>query len=994
MLGSRYNTFRVLLLVSISLWTLNLTSQTSVLRHYSIKEGLPSSECYNIFQDSKKYLWIGTDAGVVRFSGYEFRTFNSSKGLVDNTVFKIHEDRKGRIWFATYSGKMCYYSYDTDSIYSIPVNVQLSDLVKSFPLDFTFDHSDTLYISNYLCGYIKVFPPFYKELKNYHFNTNEIYLNELDKHSFIFGNDFEDIISIPKKMGISFRDKFNKPFKSSSPPLYLNRVLTHVSAIKKKNGDYLITDGTSILKANKTGFTILLDSIKDYQSKGAILNITIDSKNRVWVNTKGHGSYIYKDADFTSTPEICLPNLTVSYVLEDEDKGIWLSTIEEGLFYIPSFEFSFFNKNSGFNLDKVLSIFKYQTKLYALTIDNNLNVVDLSKKKHQYVEAKFNYASWYLAGSDSLLLCCGSDPLMINLKTKEKKVLWRTINGVYTIASVKKAIPYTSESFLGFNSREVFSIDKNTAECKRIKIDIPSPFSLCVDNDRILVGTKEGLFSLKDKELTYLGDKYPVLKNRIIDIVKSGDNLYFATRGAGVICMRKGKILQQFNESNGLPSNICTSMIKDDQGKIWVGTNRGIFKVEFKNDLFSINTMNLANGFVSNEINQLIKENELLYFATSSGIGVVNVEELYTEKSNIPLYIENFVVNGERKRSDSSYVFLHEQNSIKIYYKAICLKNEGDLKYKYRLEGLDTNWTYTKDVFAQYTVLQPGRYKFVVYVLDPSGLIPFKSKTISFQIEAPFWRTWWFLLFVFSLIIFGGVLFYYNRVAAVRKQEAEKTLIHKKIAESELKALRTQMNPHFIFNAINSIQSFVLKNDAQSAHKYLTKFARLIRSVLENSKRETILLSQEIESLTLYIELEALRSSFSFDFSINVHTSTNTDSVFVPPMLIQPYVENAILHGLMPLTERRGQLNIDFSQEGTILKCKIEDNGIGRKAAEEIKRKKTKTHISMGMSVTQERLEILNKQNGVPTQVNIVDKIEEGQVTGTIVEICIDLKNN
>jgi len=477
-------------------------------------------------------------------------------------------------------------------------------------------------------------------------------------------------------------------------------------------------------------------------------------------------------------------------------------------------------------------------------------------------------------------------------------------------------------------------------------------------------------------------------------MVKSGDNLYFATRGAGVVCMRNGKIVQQFNEDNGLPSNICTSMIKDDEGRIWVGTNRGIFKVEYANNQFSINTMNLANGFVSNEINQLIKYKDLLYFATSSGIGVVNVEELYKEKNNVPLYIENFVVNGERKHPSRNYVFSHHQNSVKIHYKAISLKNEGDLKYKYRLEGLDTNWTYTKDVFAQYTVLPPGKYKFVVYVLDPSGLKSLKSQTISFQIETPFWKAWWFFIVAFLLAVLVVVLFYFNRVSAVRKQEAEKTLINKKIAESELKALRTQMNPHFIFNAINSIQSFVLKNDAQSAHKYLTKFARLIRSVLENSKRETILLSQEIESLTLYIELEALRSSFSFDFSINVHTNTNTDSVFVPPMLIQPYIENAILHGLMPLTKRRGQLNIDFSQEGTILKCRIEDNGIGRKAAEEIKHKKSKTHVSMGMSVTQERLEILNKDNGAPTTVNVIDKWYKEEAEGTIVEICIELKNN
>ena len=203
-------------------------------------------------------------------------------------------------------------------------------------------------------------------------------------------------------------------------------------------------------------------------------------------------------------------------------------------------------------------------------------------------------------------------------------------------------------------------------------------------------------------------------------------------------------------------------------------------------------------------------------------------------------------------------------------YKGIDVKSEGDILYKYRLIGLENDWTYSKNIFVQYTTLPPGKYQFVVYALNSNGEASVKPASIIFIVSTPFWKQWWFIV---TLIILVGIITYYvitKRVQSIQKKEEEKTRFNKLLADSELKALRAQMNPHFIFNAINSIQNFVLKNDSKSAQKYLTKFARLIRSVLENSKYELVLLSKEMQALELYIELEALRASFSFDYEINL----------------------------------------------------------------------------------------------------------------------------
>lgn len=972
----------------VLVWPAILFSQNTVIKHYSVIDGMPSSECYDVMKDTKGYMWIGTDAGVVRYDGYRFKTYNSSKGLLDNTVFKILEDNHGKVWFLTYSGRLFYYLYKTDSIYGIPANKLLSETIKRFPIDFEIDDSDKIYISNYTSGFIEVSPT-YDKIKSVVKNNNTIFIKEVDSQHILYGRDFKFSLERPSNVDFAFYP--DKPGSGKSYPNFkLSSVVSHVSAAKLDDENYIITDGTSLVKFNQYSSQVLLDSMPDFQSLGMIISVFHDKENNVWVNTAQHGTYVY--SDFKNKPLHFLENLTVSSVCENEEGGFWITTIENGLYYLPSLKLKFLNRSTGLSTDKTLSIYKYKNKLFARTSDNVLNEIDLSQQKIS-VYSQNHSSAWSLGGKDSIMIDCGVIPVMINLETKEEKQLWiKTKSGVILPPSVRKVIDYNEEYYLGFGVVDVFLLNKKTGECVTIHENFPTIFSIYYDGERILIGTKEGLYSLQNNKVEYFGNYYHLLKNRITDITMSNDVLFLATKGAGVVCMKGKKIIKVFNEDNGLPSNICKSMISDNNGNVWVGTNRGIFSIKMKNNELVVSSINLIKAFISSEINQIVESNGALYFATSNGVGLMNINDLYTSNTKIPIYIENFWVNGEKQRFDTTLNLDYYQNSVKIEYKGISQKREGDLQYRYKLEGLDTNWVYTKDVQVQLSLLPPGSYTFSVYVLNENGFYSTVPAKFSFCISAPFWTRWWFNALEILIVAFLIYFLYRRRIHIIRNAEQEKTAINKQIAESELTALRAQMNPHFIFNAINSIQNFILKNDSASAHKYLTKFARLIRSVLENSKRDVILLSHEMEALTLYIELEALRASFSFDFAISVHTDTNPDSVLVPPMLIQPFVENAILHGLMPLSDKRGHLTIDFSQEGNILNCVIEDNGIGRAAAEEIKMKKRSTHVSMGTSVTQERLDILNKQNGIPTQVIIIDKMEDGVAAGTIVKICIELK--
>ena len=223
----------------------------------------------------------------------------------------------------------------------------------------------------------------------------------------------------------------------------------------------------------------------------------------------------------------------------------------------------------------------------------------------------------------------------------------------------------------------------------------------------------------------------------------------------------------------------------------------------------------------------------------------------------------------------------------------------------------------------------------------------------------------------------------------VKQREQKKNELQQRILEAEQKAIRSQMNPHFIFNALNSIQRFIVENDTLSANEYLAKFGKLIRRILDNSKHKLITIDDELQTLKLYLELESLRFENRFEYTIEVEEKIDTHNSQIPPMLIQPYLENAIWHGLMH-KEEKGKLEIKMKLENDFIFCSIEDNGVGRKKAMELKTKHKPDHKSSGMQLTQERLEIFNAMKTQKLDIRILDLTDEkNEPGGTRVEIKI-----
>ena len=252
------------------------------------------------------------------------------------------------------------------------------------------------------------------------------------------------------------------------------------------------------------------------------------------------------------------------------------------------------------------------------------------------------------------------------------------------------------------------------------------------------------------------------------------------------------------------------------------------------------------------------------------------------------------------------------------------------------------------------------------------------------------------LLFLLGVFVFRTLLLKRKneRLRLVKDFELQQMENEKKQIELEMQALRAQMNPHFIFNCLSSINRFILKNDSKIASNYLTRFSRLMRMVLNNSQKSLISLDDELEMLELYLEMERLRFRNSFDYGITFLNTVDSDNVFIPPLLLQPFCENAIWHGLMN-KEGQGRLDIELNLDNNILSCVIRDNGVGREKAEELKSKTAEKEKSMGLKITTERLALLNREKGLHTFYEIEDlKDENGNGIGTKVNLKISFQTS
>lgn len=456
-------------------------------------------------------------------------------------------------------------------------------------------------------------------------------------------------------------------------------------------------------------------------------------------------------------------------------------------------------------------------------------------------------------------------------------------------------------------------------------------------------------------------------------------------------------LMESFGIHQGLISAGASQLHIDQNGRVWVFTGSGLNAIDPPTHevRFFGTKEGLPFSFLDPRQVLSISDGRLATVA-HNGLIVFHADELWKSVApeDEPIVIKRIRIGGKDYASDVAVNQIHhlelkaDNTGFDIEFQALAYPTDDKMEYSYRILGLQEEWiSIGRNQLITLPSLGPGQYAFEIKAGNPLSQAPVKS--LEIHVQTPLYRKAWFILLMLIALSAAVYALLQWRIRRIRDQEAERTEINKQMAELELKALRSQMNPHFMFNSLNSIKNYILHAEPKLAAEYLSNFAHLIRMILQNSREKAITLQEELETLILYIELEQIRFDNKFEFNCVVEDGLNLEQIKIPPMLLQPFIENAIWHGLMHKKEK-GHLMITFSKQEDKVACIIDDDGVGRNKAAEMKSLSATKYKSMGMGITRDRIELINKMDALGISIEIVDKTNgNGKSSGTKVIVRI-----
>ena len=593
-----------------------------------------------------------------------------------------------------------------------------------------------------------------------------------------------------------------------------------------------------------------------------------------------------------------------------------------------------------------------------------------------------------------------------------------TNNGLFLLKEDKKILHFCSDPNLSENiiSEQILSLTKDP-------------------EDNIWIGTDKGLclYNMQKKEFTALNlpEDNSLTSHLVSDLMEdSKGNIWIATTNNGLNCLnQKTKKIKHFvfsiSNTSSISSNQVNCIFEDNQNNLWVGTNDGLNVM--KQNTKSFKHFTTLNGLAGNQIKSIVQDDaNNIWIGTSNGcsvfnltdsifknyfhsdgmqshqfsnaaiklktgeivlggdggINIFNPSEINLKYDEASIQITGFKVFEKLIRADftqtKSVELNYKENFFTLSFSALNQSNPQKYKYLYKLSKIDPNWVITNDNQAKYTDISPGKYYFSIKSISPDGYES-KEKVLEIVIKPPFWQTTWFyslVIIVIITIVSWIILLRINKL----KTEKENVLLEQKL-------LRSQMNPHFIFNALFSIQNYIYLKDTDNADRFLAKFARLLRLILENSRTATISIDNELQTITNYLDLQKMRFEGKFTYTIDVGPNIDTEEINIPPMLAQPFIENSIEHGFYE-KGKSYHIKISLRLEGRNIIYSIEDDGIGIEKSKQQKEFQLKGHKSLGMKITQERLLNLKKINRQNIRVEITDlSLENKQGTRVVFTI-------
>jgi len=962
-------------------------------RHFTTAEGLPSSEVHYILRDSENYMWFATDHGVCRYNGIEFEQMAAE----DNSILRLYEDYRKRIWFISFSGRLFYFEKGKVKAYAFN-DVIMKEASPIVINNFYVDSTDKIYIATTASNDYMSFTLDNKGkiTRLSSFSQNAV-LNIGSREKQLFSH-FSEVFYKHKQGGDSLVPGESKSFIKMNQR---GRELT----IEHKGYSFGIKfrvlagrDSALFLNLERTIYKFSPSGqVKKIYLNQSVLDIYLDSENTLWVGTWGGGAYEL-DTELNIRKQF-LADKSISSVEEDYQGGKWFSTLNDGVYYLPSDQIRQLDFNGGI-LNKKINFLLPENASRRIWFGTN-------SSSFYYLEPGIRMEEFYSPqqGADITTICKMAEGSYLlggffPNQDAENLIRYRENGFRFDIAICKSGFIDAGNAWIGGQPTFLYKIDKGDARILRLHEQAFRVEKVFADSKgNLLIGSLTGLFRFEKGRYIPYASGSELLKTRVTDINEFKKKyLCIGTRGKGFL-FETADSLYRVTSADGLTSDNIRK-IHIEGNYIWLATNKGVSRLTVLSvDPFqyTIDNVTVSDGLASNEVNDILVRDDTAYFATNKGISVME-QGAFERTIALPVvfYIDKVSINNQNIPVDSAYDLSFSKRNFGISVVALNYKDPQMVNYRYRLLGLDDNWVYSGNREFQFNRMPFGKYTLQIEAKVRTGNWE-KAATINVRINnpLPFWDRNGFWILLFAFVLSGIIWLAVQRVRSIQRKEKEKTEIARKIAGMEMQTLRAQMNPHFIFNALNSIQYFIMHHQPGEAQKYLIRFSRLVRMILESSRSVFITLKEEKELLDLYLTFEKLRFESRFDYEVSIDEDLPVEKMQVPNMIVQPLVENAVKHAFKGLGSG-GMIRVSFNRlEGRFMKCTVADNGIGRVKSAVNREALDREHHSLGTRLISEKIESLQKNYNYPVTIEITDLFsDDGKPAGTKVELIFPIRES
>lgn len=950
---------------------------------------------FDIFEDDDRNIWFGTNQGLYKWDGCHFNTFQNFN--YTTSYSSIQQDSSGRIWCLNFTGQLFYVENDSLALFS-----NEKELVNSI-FDYKIDYFPAIYLtSNY--GLIEYdFTTKKREIHSANYKSSNYKINP--KGDTLFYEFIEGLAAYKKGLLYFSNGKLQYKEEKNIPESLLDvnkKIFTYTPFILPiKNDILLIGNLNKQIKISRLVGDTLINFFSPIETVNNSSIYYDDSKQIFFIGTR-NGTYVYDKSFHPLFEKPILEGLNISKIIQDREGNYWVSTLNDGIHIIPSLDFLVF-ENKKIQNSQIKCILK-DNKNTPYLIDEFGTIYKIDNDRNLYLIGNFNeHVENVFYNPYTNEIAPGNLNVSFNLNTNT------IVPSTYDYNFDTKSVSFLSESVLissgsGSSNLRLFS-DK--------EINLSSIFSDSINfiSDK---NSKNVFHKIRSKRSTY-------------NAIDFKNNLAYIYYTDGLFYYKKGRSKEITLNDNSI---FITAMSQEKDGILWVSTTtqmllkleNGIIVDEIKitekaqkiiqwnsflfistpKGLLKLNTdtkhkywINNLDGLPSNNISDLLIINDTLLIATKKGVVKLSCEYNFVNTTKPLISINKVAIWEKDTILQKNYELNHLQNNLTISFSCNSTRSQNNYTYQYRMLGIDSLWITqnSSNNIARFPSLPNGNFIFQLKALNEDGTESEVSE-ISFFIDLPYYKKWWFyVLMTFIIIVFVSLIFVI-RIKIIKQQNNlinDKKEIEKQLSQSQLTALRSQMNPHFIFNALNSIQDYIISNNKELASDYLGLFADLMRKYLHFSNEEEITLEEEIETLDMYLQLEKVRFEETLSYTIIADKSLDLSTVNIPVMLIQPFAENAVKHGLL---HKKGSQTLDilFEQEGQNLVISIKDNGIGRKQATQINKMRKKKHKSFATSAQQKRIDLINQNSDYNISIVYTDLEElDSSSTGTMVIIKIPL---